>query len=233
MIGSDSRFSCFLHHNSRAQQAALIAGFAAHRCTVTSLPSAQHALQRIQRNRPDVLLLTWQAASLQVCRRLRIEGDPLPLIFLDSDSEEVDRVAALDAGADDFVAAHTSPRETWSRVHAVLRRSQRSRSQPSSDGEAHQIGQAVFRPSARTLTTPSGVVPLSSIDHGLLHELACNPWVAMTRERLLAASHLSHLPQHQRAVDITVLRLRRHVEPNPHLPRYLQTVRGVGYILVP
>ncbi len=118
------------------------------------------------------------------------------------------------------------------RVRAVLRRGaglpplQRPRG-------VVRIGEHCFDAAARSLQCGAQRRVLGAVEYGLLAELAGNPKVALSRERLLAASHGQQPAVSARAVDAAVLRLRRLVEPDPARPRYIRTVRGRGYMFVP
>ena len=151
---------------------------------VTAMPSAEELLRRIDRLRPDLVVLDVNLpgmSGLQACQKLRAAGDRLPIILLTAQSDEVDRVLGLEMGADDYLGKPFSARELLARIRAVLRRA----------------GQ-----------------PLS-------------------RERLLAATHQRSDVVAERTIDVAVMRLRKIVEPDPAMPRFIQTVRGHGYMFVP
>ncbi len=204
---------------------------------VTPMPSAEDLLRRIHRLRPDLVVLdvTLPAQSgLQACQKLRADGDRVPIILLTARTEEVDRVLGLEMGADDYLGKPFSARELLARIHALLRRAtlQPGVPQPGAVGTV-TIGDTVFHPASRSLVQGAEVRVLSTVEYAMLYELVRSPGVPVSRERLLAASHSRSDAVLMRTVDTAVLRLRRLVEPDPAVPRYIQTVRGLGYMFVP
>jgi two-component system, OmpR family, phosphate regulon response regulator OmpR len=151
-----------------------------------------------------------------------------------SRTEEVDRVLGLEMGADDYLGKPFSARELLARIHALLRRAtlQPGVPQPGAVGTV-TIGDTVFHPASRSLVQGAEVRVLSTVEYAMLYELVRSPGVPVSRERLLAASHSRSDAVLMRTVDTAVLRLRRLVEPDPAVPRYIQTVRGLGYMFVP
>ena len=204
---------------------------------VTALSSAEELLRRMDRLRPDIVVLEMMLpgmGGLRACQLLRAAGDRVPLIFVMSRGEEVDRVLGIEVGADDLLAKPVSPRELLARIHAVLRRSVAPPGQPMFAAQPVAIGRQLFDPAARCLRHEGRQRMLSTVEFSVLAELVGNPGVVMSRERLLAASHARNGQSLQlRAIDVVVMRLRKRVEPDPAEPRYLQTIRGYGYMFVP
>jgi two-component system, OmpR family, phosphate regulon response regulator OmpR len=204
---------------------------------VTSMPSAEDLMRRIHRLRPDLVILDVSLpgeSGLQACQRLRADGDRVPIILLTARTEEVDRVLGLEMGADDYLGKPFSARELLARIRAVLRRAGNTPGLPVSFDREVPIGRFNFVPSTRSLHGADGEVRvLSTVEYAMLTELVTNPNVPISRERLLAVSHTRSDALLTRTVDVAVMRLRRIVEPDASTPRFIQTVRGHGYMFVP
>jgi two-component system phosphate regulon response regulator OmpR len=203
---------------------------------VTPIASAEDLLRRIHRLRPDLIVLDVMLpgeSGLDACQRLRTQGDRVPIILLTARTEEVDRVLGLEMGADDYLGKPFSARELLARIRAVLRRAASVPGLPVvSDGEV-MIGDYTFVPATRSLLGHGELKVLSTVEYAMLAELVTNPHVPISRERLLSVSHARAEALLARTVDVAVMRLRKLVEPDPAMPRYIQTVRGHGYMFVP
>jgi two-component system, OmpR family, phosphate regulon response regulator OmpR len=215
----------------------MLAGYLEKQClVVTAMVAAEDMLKRINRLRPDLVVLDVGLpgmSGLQACQQLRAEGDRVPIILLTARTEEVDRILGLEMGADDYLGKPFSARELLARVRAVLRRSASTPGLPVGGSTAVRIGEHLFMPASRSLHRDGEIRVLSTVEYAMLAELVLNPGVPVSRERLLAASHSRTDTLLLRTVDTAVMRLRRLLEPDPSEPRYLQTVRGHGYMFVP
>jgi two-component system, OmpR family, phosphate regulon response regulator OmpR len=203
---------------------------------VTAMASAEDMLRRLNRLRPDLIVLdiTLPALSgLQACQQLRAEGDHVPIILLTARSEEVDRVIGLEMGADDYLGKPFSARELLARIEAVLRRSRLTPGIPEESDRIVNVGACTFQPSSRSLNLNGELRVLTNLEYSLLRELVNNPKVPISRERLLAVTHRPGFSVLSRTVDVSVMRLRKIIEPAPSQPRFIQTVRGHGYMFVP
>lgn len=203
---------------------------------VTAMASAEELLRRIHRLRPDLVVLDVGLpgmSGLQACQKLRAEGDRVPIILLTARSEEIDRVLGLEMGADDYLGKPFSARELLARAHAVLRRSQHVPGAPREQIEAVTIGAYRFVPATRSLHRDGETRVLNTVEYALLAEFVAHPNVTLSRERLLAVSHARGDAVLLRTIDVAVMRLRKAIEPDPAQPRYIQTVRGHGYVFVP
>jgi DNA-binding response OmpR family regulator len=171
-------------------------------------------------------LMLPQMDGWEVCRRLRRLSD-VPIIMLTARGEEVDRVSGLTLGADDYVVKPFSPRELVARVQAVLRR---MAPQPEHGASVLVCGSLTLDMGKRRLTIDGQVVPLTPHEYALLKTLMTAPGRTFTREELLDRIY----PQGEavvieRVVDVHIGKLRRKIEPVPAVPRYILTVRGLGY----
>ncbi len=165
-------------------------------------------------------------SGLDLTRSLRRESD-VPILLLTAMGETADRIDGLECGADDYLTKPFEPRELVLRIKAVLRR------MPQEGEEVRkevQFGVFCFDLEREELRRGEAFVRLTAAEVGLLKALARRPGVPVSREDLTGAEVG---PNNTRAVDVQVTRLRRKIESNPRFPRYLQTVRGTGYVLVP
>jgi two-component system phosphate regulon response regulator OmpR len=203
---------------------------------VVPIGSSEELLLRINRIRPDLVVLDVSLpglSGLEACRELRKQGDRIPIILLTALSEEIDRVLGFEMGADDYISKPYSPRELVGRIRAVLRRAAPQSPTIIQGGEV-KFGDVDFHISARRLSWPDNrQMTLGTVDYALLLELASNPNVVISRERLMAAAHGNTHTFLPRTVDVAIVRLRKMIEPNPTEPRYLQTVRNKGYVFLP
>lgn len=162
----------------------------------------------------------------EVCRQLRQKTD-VPIIMLTARGEEIDRVAGLTLGADDYVVKPFSPRELVARVKAVLRRMSREDIK-----ESALFSHAAVRldTEKRRLSVDGQPVSLTPHEYALLKALMSSPGRVFTRDELL--NHI--YPQGEaivieRVVDVHIGKIRQKIESDPSLPRYILTVRGIGY----
>lgn len=229
-------YHLFVVDAERDSRDALRSYLEAHGLRVTTMDNAAELLRRMHRARPDLVVLDMMLpgmSGLQACQKLRGEGDRVPVIFLSARDEEVDRVLGLEMGGDDVVGKPCSPRELLARVNAVLRRAIVAPGLPMLTMAPVSIGAQEFDRASRCLRRGDALHVLSTVEYAVLAELVSNPGVAISRERLLAASHSRAEGLMLRAVDVAVMRLRKRVEPDPAQPRYIQTIRGHGYMFVP
>ncbi len=175
----------------------------------------------------DLLILDVMMPGLSgfdLTKKIRAASN-VPIILLTARGQPDDRVEGLERGADDYLAKPFEPRELLLRVAALLRRS-RPRAQPQ---EALTFGDATFSPARGELRRGDDLVKLTSSELALLRALARKPGEAISREALAEQTSAAM----ERSVDVQVTRLRKKIEDDPRTPIYLQTVRGVGYALMP
>ena len=193
---------------------------------------AAEGLIAFEREQPDVILLDVMLPDLsgrEVCRRIRASS-AVPIIMLSALDEEVDKVVGLELGADDYITKPFGMRELRSRVRAVLRRSQLAPATPEGgDGERLEVGDVVLDPARRIVTVGETSVDLTYVEFELLQMLMTSPGRVFSRSQLLDGVWGSSDFREPRTVDVHVRHLREKLEPTPSEPRYIQTVRGVGY----
>lgn len=198
---------------------------------VTAVATGEEALQAVTGRRFALLLVDVMLPGISgfdVCQQLRARGMHVPIVVLTARTHEQDRVRGLDLGADDYVSKPFSVRELLARVRALVRRDDWHA--PAS-GE-FLVGDVVVKPRQRLVLRKGRRVALSSREFELLRYLFAHRNEVVSREQLLrdvwGYSHLSVT----RTVDNYVAKLRTHIEPRPHEPRYLVTVHGSGYQLL-
>ncbi len=192
---------------------------------------AADGLLAFEREQPDVILLDVMLPDLsgrEVCRRIRATS-AVPIIMLSALDEEVDKVVGLELGADDYITKPFGMRELRSRVRAVLRRSQLAVATPETDGERLEVGDVLLDPARRIVTVDGATVDLTYVEFELLQMLMSSPGRVFSRSQLLDGVWGSSDFREPRTVDVHVRHLREKLEPTPSEPRYIQTVRGVGY----
>ena len=195
---------------------------------VLTAGDGREALMRVRTERPDLVILDLglpQLDGLDVTRQLRRDGD-LPIIMLTARDDETDKLIGLELGADDYVTKPFSPRELVARVRAVLRRHDRG----AAGEQLHAGGLSLDVPRMR-LTVEGRPVELTATEFGLLAAMARQPGRVFTRSQLLDAIHGVAFESYERAIDAHVKNIRRKIEEDPHDPRHLLTVYGVGYRL--
>jgi DNA-binding response OmpR family regulator len=196
--------------------------------SVTWARSGEQALVEIDRHPVRLVVLDIGLPGIdgfEVCRRLRSRTG-VPIVILSARDDEVDRVAGLEAGADDYVVKPFSPRELVARVKAVLRRAEGG----MGDGGAQVFEAAGVRldHDAREVTVDGGRIDVTAREFDLLAALLANPGRVLARDRLLDLAWGMDFAAGTRTVDVHVAQLRRKLGR----PELIETVRGSGYKLV-
>ncbi len=172
--------------------------------------------------------------GLSICRRLREAGNKMPIIMLTAKGDDDERIEGLTAGADDYLPKPFNPKELEARIGAVLRRSGRAvPGAPGEQGEKVQFGPWELDLSSRTLRNDDTEVTLTTGEFAVLKVLAQHLREPMSRDKLMKLARGREWSAMERSIDVQVSRLRRLIEEDPGSPRYLQTVWGVGYVLIP
>lgn len=173
--------------------------------------------------------------GLSICRRLRATNDRTPIIMLTAKGEDVDRIVGLEVGADDYLAKPFNPRELLARIHAVLRRRPTIEvpGAPSADQESINFGPFSFDMSMRTLHKNGEELSLTTGEFAMLKTLVRHPRQPLSREKLAQLARGREFEPFDRSLDVQVSRLRKLIETDASVPRYIQTVWGVGYVFVP
>ena len=188
------------------------------------------ALTRIAEHRPDALVLDVmmpRVDGLEVCRRLRGAGDDLPILVLTARDSVSERVAGLDAGADDYLPKPFALEELLARLRALLRRS--AATEPA-DAQTLQFADLCMDPVTRDVTRGERHMSLTRTEFALLEMLLANPRRVLTRGRILEDVWGYDFPTSGNALEVYIGYLRRKTEQDGEA-RLIHTVRGVGYVL--
>ena len=189
----------------------------------------QEALELITTARPDAVVLDVMMPrldGLEVCRRLRSSGDDLPILVLTARDSVSERVAGLDAGADDYLPKPFALEELLARMRALLRRT----TPEDRESIAMSFADLSLDPMTRDVTRGERHISLTRTEFSLLEMLIANPRRVLTRSRILEEVWGFDFPTSGNALEVYVGYLRRKTEAEGE-PRLIHTVRGVGYVL--
>ncbi len=187
------------------------------------------ALQRVEAASPDLVLLDLMLPGidgLQLCQAIRRRPAYIPIIMLTAKDDDVDKIVGLELGADDYITKPFKTRELIARIRAILRLAQRTVSMGT---HVLRFGQLTIDLDGRTVTLNQNPVSLTPKEFDLLALLASHPGRVFGRDTLLERVWGYDYAGESRTVDVHVQRLRQKVEPDPHAPRFLLTVRNIGY----
>lgn len=216
--------------------------------SVTVATSGPAALETARAIDPDLVVLDVMLPGLdglEVCRALRAEST-VPILLLSARGEEVDRVLGLELGADDYLTKPFAMRELMARVRAMLRRSRMAAADPAPQPRAPEhrendqespavleVGDLVIDTARRRVTLAGQAVTLKPKEFDLLYHLAKHPGIVHSRDALLRVVWGYDYPMDTRTIDVHVRWLRQKIEADPSQPRWIETIRGVGYRFVP
>jgi two-component system, OmpR family, alkaline phosphatase synthesis response regulator PhoP len=190
------------------------------------------ALDIARRESPELVVLDLmlpEIDGLEVCRQLRQFSDAY-VLMLTARSEEVDRIVGLSVGADDYITKPFSPRELVARVRAMLRRPRHLvGSTPPEPSTPLQFDDLMIDLAAYEAARGGEVIPLTPLEFRLLATLAAHPGLVFTREQILDHVWGGDFYGDDHVVDVHISNLRRKIEPDAETPRFIETVRGVGY----
>ena len=190
--------------------------------------TAEYAMQLVQSALPDLVLLDWMLPGLsgiELARRLRADKRTrgIPIIMLTARVEEQEKIAGLEAGADDYITKPFSPRELNARVKAVLRRRA-----PQMTDDIVQMGELKLDPATHRVAAAGTEVSLGPTEFRLLHFFMTHPERVHSRTQLLDQVWGDHVFVEERTVDVHIRRLRKALETSRQ-DALIQTVRGAGY----
>ncbi|BBZ02929.1 response regulator MprA [Mycolicibacterium chitae] len=188
------------------------------------------ALNAIAEDRPDAVILDVMMPrldGLEVCRQLRSSGDDLPILVLTARDSVSERVAGLDAGADDYLPKPFALEELLARMRALLRR---TTGDDQADSMAMTFADLTLDPATRDVTRGDRHISLTRTEFALLEMLIANPRRVLTRSRILEEVWGFDFPTSGNALEVYVGYLRRKTEAEGE-SRLIHTVRGVGYVL--
>ncbi|WP_394130860.1 two-component system response regulator OmpR [Shewanella maritima] len=172
--------------------------------------------------------------GLSICRRLRQQENPIPIVMLTAKGDEVDRIIGLELGADDYLPKPFNPRELLARIKAVMRRQTLEvPGAPSQQEEVVEFGQFSLNLATREMFNGEESIALTSGEFAVLKVLVSHPREPLSRDKLMNLARGRDYSALERSIDVQVSRLRRLIEADAANPRYIQTVWGLGYVFVP
>jgi two-component system response regulator MprA len=194
---------------------------------VVTAEDGAEALMAVLESEPDVILLDVlmpHVDGLTTCRRLRERGDRTPVLMLTARHEVSDRVAGLDAGADDYLVKPFALDELLARLRALLRRTSLS-----DDGEVLRVGDLTLDPARRQVQRGDRAFELTKTEFDLLELLMLNAGIVLTREQIYERIWGFDFETSSKSLDVYISYLRRKTEEHDDA-RLIHTVRGVGYV---
>ncbi|AXQ14049.1 MULTISPECIES: osmolarity response regulator transcription factor OmpR [Shewanella] len=204
---------------------------------VRSAANAEQMDRLLERENFHLLVLDLMLPGedgLSICRRLRQQGNPLPIVMLTAKGDEVDRIIGLELGADDYLPKPFNPRELLARIKAVMRRQvQEIPGAPSQQEEMVSFGEFSLNLATREMYHNEESIALTSGEFAVLKVLVTHPREPLSRDKLMNLARGRDYSALERSIDVQVSRLRRLIEKDPANPRYIQTVWGLGYVFVP
>jgi DNA-binding response OmpR family regulator len=204
--------------------------FTAKGCEVLSAADGERGLELALSAQPDLILLDIMLPKVngyEICRAVREHSLDVPIIMLTARGQEEDIVLGLNLGADDYVTKPFKIRELVARVNAFLRRRHSARD------AACRFGEFELNLAAHKLFRGGAEVELTAKEFQLLAYLAARPGRALARNDILNAVWGSSVFVTPRSIDRCVTTLRAKIEPDPHSPKYIQTIRDIGYRFEP
>lgn len=186
--------------------------------------------------KPDLMILDIMLPGMDgidVCKKLRMEKVNLPILMLTAKDDEFDKILGLELGADDYMTKPFSPREVVARVKAILRRTANQQKEMPDDGEEtyFAFGKLQIYPERYEVYYNGTPLELTPKEFELLHYLAKHSGRVLTREQLLNAVWNYDFVGDSRIVDVHISHLRDKIEEDTRQPKYIKTVRGMGYKL--
>jgi DNA-binding response OmpR family regulator len=181
---------------------------------------------------PEVIVLDLMLPGLdgiEACRQIRGFSDAY-ILMLTARAEEADKIVGLSTGADDYVTKPFSPGELMARVRAMRRRPRATRPQPT---PVRRVGDLTIDPAAREVRRGHEPVELTRLEFDLLDALSERPRLGLSRRQLLERVWGADWVGDAHLVEVHIANLRRKLGDDPHHPRYIRTVRGVGYRMGP
>jgi two-component system KDP operon response regulator KdpE len=216
--------------DERAIRRYLRAALSAQGIAVVEAASGEEALRYAALERPEVVILDLglpDLDGLEVTRRMR-EWTDVPIIILSVREQESEKVAALDAGADDYLTKPFGTGELMARIRASLRRSSHQAKEP-----VIEVKQLRIDLERRLVTVDEEEVALTPTEYDLLRLLAQNSGKVLTHRQLLQNVWGNASEEDLHLLRVNISNIRRKIEPDPSRPTYIQTEAGVGYRLRP
>jgi len=199
---------------------------------ITSL-DGKAGLELARKESPDLIILDIMLPGMdgmEICKALRMEKNNTPILMLSAKDEEYDKIIGLELGADDYLTKPFSPREVVARIKAILRRSKTEKTDSSAEEEQSLIlGPFHIDPDKYEVTFEEKKLELTPKEFELLYYLAKHQGKVMTRDHLLNSIWNYDYLGDSRIVDVHISHLREKIEEDTKQPKYIKTVRGLGY----
>jgi DNA-binding response OmpR family regulator len=196
---------------------------------VEAAADGRTALEAVDRLQPSLMVLDLmlpEVDGLEVCRRLRAQNNPIPILMLTARDEDIDKILGLEFGADDYLTKPFNPRELVARIKAILRRGEMALIKPTA---AQQIGDLVIDPARREVTIRGEEVRLRAKEFDLLLTLIEHKSLVLSRDQLLDLAWGYEFYGQTRTVDVHIAHLRKKLAGSSIR---IETVTGVGYKLI-
>jgi len=204
---------------------------------VRSAANAEQMDRLLERENFHLLVLDLMLPGedgLSICRRLRQQENPIPIVMLTAKGDEVDRIIGLELGADDYLPKPFNPRELLARIKAVMRRQTNDVPGAPAQQEAEiTFGDFSLNLATREMFHGEESIALTSGEFAVLKVLVSHPREPLSRDKLMNLARGRDYSALERCIDVQVSRLRRLIEKDAANPRYIQTVWGLGYVFVP
>lgn len=197
-----------------------------HGFQVETVGDGEKAVQRSRECHWDLIILDLMLPrkdGFDVCKEVRLAGIKTPIIMLTAKTHEAEKIFGLELGADDYITKPFSPRELRARIQAVLRRT--SEESPGT----YQFGDCEVDFDRREVRRKGRPIDLSALEFRLLTAFVRRRGRVLSREQLIDATWGPTTIVSERVVDTHILNLRKKIEPMPAKPRYICSVRGMGY----
>jgi two-component system response regulator RegX3 len=219
--------------DDEALVASLSAGLSDEGFVVTSVRDGDHALAVFNRESPDLVILDLMLPGIDgmtICRMIR-RGSPVPVIMLTARKDDVDKIIGLEIGADDYITKPFNFRELLARIKSALRRPEMDGYEQGDRSDVADFGELTIDFSRREVRCGGRLVPMPLKEYELLAVMARKPGKVFQRDELLGRIWGDDFYGDEKTLDVHIRRLRAKVEPDPASPRYVLTIRGVGYKL--
>lgn len=201
-----------------------------HNMTISVAADGVSGLREATSSTYDLLVLDVMLpgpSGLDICRAVRARGDR-PIVMLSALDSESDRVLGLELGADDYLVKPFSPRELVARIHTLMRRVHGRQGGVQDDV---RCGGLILSPASHTCSLDGKTLDITSYEFSLLYALASRVGQVLSRETMLMMARGNAEESFDRSIDVRISRIRQKLGDSPRNPRYLKTIRGVGYML--
>lgn len=202
---------------------------------VTTAATGKQGLEAFERHGADVILLDLmlpEMSGTEVFRAIRARSD-VPILMVTARDDQIDKIIGLELGADDYVTKPFSGRELVARVRNVLRRSATALGEWDDEPARLTVSGFTLDPERLSVSRDGVTQSLPPKEFALLHLLAANAGRVLTRQVIIDRVWGADYFGDTKTLDVHIKRLRGRIESEPHTPRYVQTVRGVGYTFEP